>query len=159
MGEWIYNPKKMLLIFTLNSSYTIIPRHSFYDTNAATTSAAAIASTIAIATAAASNFLAVDNMPRGKAIYFLKSHPVEIKIDNFPMYVIYGDIPATNHIKTLAVLFEEIYLPLLSNKNNRELWPPTASMDIEKQIKQMQVFLEEVSFSKVLFHIYYFFNY
>lgn len=103
-----------------------------------------MASAIAIATAA-SNILAMDSMPKGKAIYFLKSYPVEIKIDNFPMYVIYGDIPATNYIKTLAILFEEVYLPLLSNKDNRALWPPTASMDIQKQIKQMQIFLEEVS--------------
>lgn len=144
VGEWIYNPRKMLLIFTLNSSYTIIPRHSFYDTNANTA--------VALASAAVSNFLVVDNMPKGKAIYFLKSFPVEIQNDNFPMNVIYGDVPATNHIKTLAVLFEDIYIPLLSNKSNRELWPPTAAMDIEKQIKQMQLFLEEVSF-------YYLYNY
>lgn len=103
-----------------------------------------MASAVAIATAA-SNFLALDSMPKGKAIYFLKSFPVEIKNDNFAKNVIHGDIPATNHIKTLAVLFEEIYLPLLSNKSNRELWPPSASMDIENQIKQMQMFLEEVS--------------
>uniref|UniRef100_T1H0L2 Uncharacterized protein n=1 Tax=Megaselia scalaris TaxID=36166 RepID=T1H0L2_MEGSC len=55
------------------------------------------------------------------------------------------NIPATNHIKSLAVLFEEIYLPLLSNEHNKELWPPTAAKDIQNQIKQMQRFLEETA--------------
>lgn len=71
-----------------------------------------------------------------KAVYFLKKNmgqPLSEKLDND---LIMGDL-GTNPLEFLSILLEEVYMPLLSNPKNLELWPDVVAFDVLRHFHQL----------------------
>lgn len=92
-----------------------------------------------------SSFSALDGVPRGKAVFFLKRASLVVTVHNFHNDILFGDLPMHSKVETLAVLLEQIYIPLLSNSLNKKLWPETVFQDLNDQTKGILNKVQEVS--------------
>ncbi|XP_050446950.1 dynein beta chain, ciliary-like [Cataglyphis hispanica] len=70
---------------------------------------------------------------RVKASYFIKRSPAKITRKNYKDIIIPGDM-APRPIDELSVLFEEAYVPILSNPKNHKGWPPVIGEDTKKHV-------------------------
>ena len=71
-----------------------------------------------------------------KAIYFLRSLDVDkITLANIGKVLIYGDI-SNEPLSQLQLMLENIYIPMLMNKENNALWPEAMTQDLLRQTQR-----------------------
>lgn len=86
--------------------------------------------------------LAMENSQ--KSCFFIrKSVPLKFTHTNFRELLIYGDTISTSAVEELAVLVEEIYSPLLTNKTNQMMWPEELRKDIELKVQYLRDVVSE----------------
>ncbi|CAH0384793.1 unnamed protein product [Bemisia tabaci] len=72
-----------------------------------------------------------------KVTYFIRGFDDVITAENFHSVVIFGDI-SPRPVESLAVLFEQIYMPMLSNSSNQKQWPMAVRDDIKKHVYDLK---------------------
>ncbi|XP_037943923.1 dynein beta chain, ciliary-like [Teleopsis dalmanni] len=172
--DWLNNNQRRILVMTLSPGGHLIPKNSMNDlyfnyavqhtTNTvATTSTAAATSelveataitTAAVAAATAlliplpppsSSFSTLDGVPRGKCAYFARRQlGVPLTVTNFGTEIMYGDFPVHSKIETLAILFDDVFQPMLQNPFNRKLLPKIVCKDLETRMKDVRNTLNEI---------------
>lgn len=83
------------------------------------------------------------NNLKSKGIYFVKRYPKPVPRQDCKHFLIYGDL-ATRTIDQLSVLVEEIFVPLLSFKENYKSWPTMVGQDVQKQIHSLKSTVHQV---------------
>ncbi|EFN63906.1 Dynein beta chain, ciliary [Camponotus floridanus] len=78
-------------------------------------------------------FLEIPTTSRAKASYFIKRSSVKITRENYRDVIIPGDM-APKPIDELSILFEEAYVPILSNPKNHKGWPRVIGEDMKKHV-------------------------
>lgn len=81
---------------------------------------------------------------KSKTSYFLKKEPAIIHMENFIKVIVFGDM-SCRPVDELAVLCEEVFMPLVKNIENSKTWPLVVQEDIRNQI---------ISFNKNLYQVY-----
>ncbi|XP_069700803.1 dynein beta chain, ciliary-like [Periplaneta americana] len=80
---------------------------------------------------------------KGKSSYFIKKSPEAITKENFRSLLIFGDI-AAKPVDELAVLVQEVFVPLLSNPKNQRSWPKVVADDIMRHVYELKNIVYEV---------------
>ncbi|GAB1866294.1 Dynein beta chain, ciliary [Camponotus japonicus] len=78
-------------------------------------------------------FLEIPTTSRVKASYFIKRSPAKITRENYRDVIIPGDM-APKPIDELSILFEEAYVPILSNPKNHKGWPRVIGEDVKEHV-------------------------
>ncbi|XP_024080369.1 dynein beta chain, ciliary-like, partial [Cimex lectularius] len=74
---------------------------------------------------------------KNKGAYFVKKNKGPVPKTELNHHIIYGDL-ATKPIEQLAILVDEIFVPLLSNKNNHKKWPSSVAQDISQHVHSLK---------------------
>ncbi|KAF6216233.1 hypothetical protein GE061_000573 [Apolygus lucorum] len=74
---------------------------------------------------------------RTKACFFLKKEAVPVTVDNMKSMFIFGDI-SPKALDQLAVLVEDVILPMLTSNNNKIGWPKSVAEDVKKRVLDMK---------------------
>ncbi|KAF6202116.1 hypothetical protein GE061_004514 [Apolygus lucorum] len=74
---------------------------------------------------------------KNKGAYFVKKNKGLVPKTDISFNIIYGDL-ATKPIEQLATLVDEIFVPLLSNKNNHRKWPKSVAQDISQHVHSLK---------------------
>ncbi|XP_046432396.1 dynein beta chain, ciliary-like [Neodiprion fabricii] len=82
-------------------------------------------------------FLGIQPGSKVKSSYFIKRNPIKITEKNYRDELIIGDM-APKPIEELAVLVEEVYVPILSNPNNHVGWPAIVGEDVKKHVYNLR---------------------
>lgn len=80
------------------------------------------------------------NQLRTKFSYFIRKRKEVVTMENFRSLLMFGD-SAGKPVEELAVLTEEVFLPLLSNPENTKWWPKVVAQDV---IAHVQAFRNTV---------------
>ncbi|XP_075225794.1 dynein beta chain, ciliary-like [Lycorma delicatula] len=87
--------------------------------------------------------LSFPSVGRSKASYFIRKYPEPITPENYQKLLIYGDI-APKPVDELAVLVEEVFLPLLSNPGNHKYWPSVVVTDVKNHVNNLRSIVYKV---------------
>ncbi|XP_054276549.1 dynein beta chain, ciliary [Macrosteles quadrilineatus] len=80
---------------------------------------------------------------KSKAAYFIKKSKLVVPKENLSEVLILGDL-ATKPIEQLAVLVDEIFVPLLSNPSNHKNWPPVVAQDVSQHVHSLKSTVHQV---------------
>lgn len=69
------------------------------------------------------------NQMKSKVTFFIRKKPEAVTISNFRDVLLFGDM-GCKPVEELAVLVEQVYAPLLCNKQNHLGWPHVVSEDV-----------------------------
>ncbi|XP_039284796.1 dynein beta chain, ciliary [Nilaparvata lugens] len=72
-----------------------------------------------------------------KMSYFVRCREEVITPENFKELIVYGDV-APKPIDELAVLVEEVMMPLLTNPSNHTNWPQVVVHDVKKHVTDLK---------------------
>lgn len=82
---------------------------------------------------------------KSKSCFFIRKNiPMEFNSSSFRDQLIYGDTTTTHSIEELSILVEEVYYPLLSNKQNQGEWTEGLQKDVESKIQVLRDIVSEV---------------
>lgn len=84
---------------------------------------------------------------KSKASYFIRKKPEAVTMENFRDVLIFGDM-ASRPIEELAVLVQEVFLPILSNTGNHKGWPRVVAEDVVSHVQSFQNTVYQVSENK-----------
>nr|XP_055065627.1 dynein axonemal heavy chain 11 isoform X2 [Misgurnus anguillicaudatus] len=79
----------------------------------------------------------VCHLSERKNVYILKKENVPIYPENCKGSLLFGVVSPT-FLAQLSDTMEKVYLPVLSNKKNHQIWPRTISQDVMKHIENLQ---------------------
>lgn len=71
---------------------------------------------------------------RTKFSYFIRKKNEIVTMENFRSVLVFGD-SAGKPVEELAVLTEEVFLPLLSNTENTKWWPKVVAEDVVAHVQ------------------------
>ena len=156
--DWLNNAHRRILILTLNQAGSLIPMVNFTIPSAsgstsavsATTTYSSVGNSVPPTTttkSSAASHQSVGILAKGKSVYFVKKILCTVTLDNFQSGILFGDLPTCTG-KSLPILFDEIFFPLLNNPMNRKLWPEIVSKDLQAQTNKLQNILAEVGVIK-----------
>lgn len=74
------------------------------------------------------------NQLRSKFSYFIRKKKEIVSMENFRNVLVFGD-SAGKPVEELAVVTEEIFLPLLSNPENTKWWPTVVTEDVVAHVQ------------------------
>lgn len=79
-----------------------------------------------------------------KSCFFIrKTVPLPFLHTNFRELLIFGDTTCAHAVEELAMLVEEVYYPLLTNKANQATWPEELRKDVEKKVQYLRDVVSE----------------
>lgn len=84
------------------------------------------------------------NQLRSKFSYFIRKKNEIVTMENFRKVLIFGD-SAGKPVEELAVLTEEVFLPLLSNPENSKWWPKIVVEDVVAHVQAFRNTVYQVS--------------
>lgn len=84
--------------------------------------------------------------PKQKFSYFVRKKPEEITEENISEMLIIGDM-SNKPIEELAILVDEVFVPILLNPENQVGWPSVICEDVATQVQ---------NFSNIMYQVIYF---
>lgn len=90
---------------------------------------------------------------KSKASYFIRKKDEAVTLENFRDVLIFGDM-AGKPVEELAVLVEEVFLPLLSNEGNQKGWPQVVADDVISHVQAFNNIVYQVGPKAVLPIVY-----
>lgn len=93
------------------------------------------------------------NNLKSKTSYFIRRKPDKVTAENFRDVILFGDFSA-KPVSELAVLAEEIFLPLLTNPENTKGWPTVVAQDVANHIMAFRNIVYQVSFHRFFITLY-----
>ncbi|XP_073974323.1 dynein beta chain, ciliary-like isoform X3 [Rhodnius prolixus] len=76
------------------------------------------------------------NTGKNKAVYFLKRENVAITVDNVAAMLVYGDL-SPNALDQMAILLDQIFVPMLISPANQTTWPKSVAEDVKKMALEL----------------------
>ncbi|XP_052132343.1 dynein beta chain, ciliary-like [Frankliniella occidentalis] len=80
---------------------------------------------------------------KGKSSYFIRKRKEPVTKENLRDLLIFGDM-APRPVEELAVLVDEVFMPLLVNPVNQRGWPTVVAEDVKKHLYGLKCDLYEV---------------